>query len=59
MDFISNLMSIIGGENIFWTYLTLFIVSFLDTLIVVGAFFPASIFVIAAGFFAVHTNLNI
>ena len=59
MDFITNLMGIIGGDNVFWTYLILFVVSFLDTLIVIGAFFPASIFVMAAGFFATHTNINI
>ncbi len=42
-----------------WTYILLFIISFFDTLIVVGAFFPASFFVLMAGFFAVHTGLNI
>lgn len=48
-----------GGNASTWTYITLFLVSFFDTLIVIGAFFPASLFVVAAGFFSVHTNLNI
>lgn len=36
----------------------MFLISFLDTLIVIGAFFPASFFVMAAGYFALHTNLD-
>ena len=36
-----------------------FIISFLDTLIAIGAFFPASFFVVAAGYFIFSSNLDI
>lgn len=59
MELINNLIIILESETSIWVYIILFLVSFLDTLIVIGAFFPASFFIMAAGFFAAHTDLNI
>jgi len=59
MNFAHHAMEVIGTSASLWTYIILFIIAFLDTLIVIGAFFPASFFVMAAGFCAAHTDLNI
>lgn len=61
MQYFNDVMNILDSNttSFLWMYITLFIISFFDTLIVVGAFFPASFFVIAAGFFSIHTGLDI
>ncbi len=59
MHHINDFLEIVKGDNITTIYILLFIVSFFDTLIVIGAVFPASFFIMAAGFFAAHTDLNI
>ncbi len=51
MDFIHHLSQTINETSLFIIIFTLFLISFLDTLIVVGIFFPASFFVMSAGFF--------
>lgn len=59
MHFLRETIDIVTNTHSNLAYLSLFLISFLDTLIIIGAFFPASFFIMAAGFFAVHTHLNI
>jgi len=56
---ISTFVDSVGISAPAWVYFTLFLISFLDTLIAIGAFFPASFFVIAAGYFIFRGHLDI
>lgn len=59
MHTVSTFAESIGTSAPVWVYFILFFISFLDTLIIIGAFFPASFFVITAGFFLFSSNLNL
>ncbi len=53
-----HFITIFDSSTLLFVYLVLFLISFLDTLIIIGAFFPASFFVMASGYFLAHTNLG-
>jgi membrane-associated protein len=59
IDHIGQSLLIGSGLGSFWSYLIILLFSFLDTLFIVGTIFPGGIFVIAAGFLASYSVLNI
>ncbi len=59
MHLINHYTEFILNVNPLISYSVLFLISFLDTLIIIGAFFPASFFVMMAGFFSFHSDINI
>ena len=60
MYFLQHSVDFLVDVNPLISYLVFFLISFLDTIIIIGAFFPASFFIMTIGFLSVHySSINI
>ena len=59
MDFIGHSLLVSNHLGSIWSYLIILLLSFLDTVFVIGTIFPGSIMVMGVGFLAAYSILNI
>lgn len=59
MDFTGHSILLSSGLGTFWSYLIILILSSLDTIFIIGTFFPGGIMVMGIGFLSALSNLNI